>query len=156
MVILGVGIALFIGCGEDDNGNNNVEPPQLINYNVVDSCITGTIDSVDSIPAILDTTIEVTVDGCTIHTTRIARFNCCMDSATIELSSSGERITVIETDHAIFSCKCICGFETSFDIIVHEARDYILGIYRAYDWDGAYCSETTLVWMDTVSVTDCP
>lgn len=125
--------------------DDTIASARLLSSDPGDSCFSLHYEMTES----LDSTLDITTEGCVIHVTHLPRFNCCLDSINLSFSSSGDSLVVEEKEYVSVPCRCICTVKVDFDIRVPGDGDYILSIYEE-EFDG-----DTTETVDTVTVEDC-
>ncbi|MBN2543586.1 hypothetical protein JXI42_12040 [bacterium] len=147
--------ALFIlSCEKLDDKDPLEMPgvPVLDSYSYGDSCIPGT--EVRAKETEDDTLVEVSVDGYMIKVEHQRMFNCAKDSITVEFSFSGDTLTLLEVEHTSNPVRCDCLFDVESNIEVQENGDYAVKLWVVPA--NCFPPETTLVWEDVVTVSECP
>ncbi len=111
-----------------------------------DTCAAGAKRSAE------EDSVEIELVGKEIRLFHMGTFNCCMDSARLELDQSGQVLTLLEVEYTSQPCRCICPFKIAADIPVDTPGDYTLRIEQTSALWGE--SDTTLSWEGVVSIPD--
>ena len=69
-----------------------------------------------------------------------ALFNCCMDSVSLGMETSGNVVRIVETENTGQPCKCICEYMVYGEILNLEPGTYTLEICHSMDSDEIICS----------------
>ena len=69
-----------------------------------------------------------------------ALFNCCMDSVSLGMETSGNVVRIVETENTGQPCKCICEYMVYGEILNLEPGTYTLEICPSMDSDEIFCS----------------
>ncbi|HUU29416.1 MAG TPA: DUF3160 domain-containing protein [archaeon] len=86
--------------------------------------------------------LKLELDGNILSFTHsAATYNCCMDSLTLSIGLIGDNlIRVIETEHTLEPCRCICDYTVFGEITNLGPGNYRIEVVSANDTTGALCS----------------
>jgi hypothetical protein len=151
-LILSASLLLF-GCSSNSSAPSGgtptgSEPACLSAYTVGDTCAAGAKRSAEK------DSVGIEVVGKEIRLYHLGSFNCCMDSARLELAHSGQVLNLLEVEYTSQPCRCTCSFKITADIPVESPGEYTLRIEQTNALWGE--SDTTLSWEGAVTIPGSP
>jgi len=112
-------------------------------------CLPGIHDDIGDDPYSCpgDDTIELTVDGSTLHVVhRNATYNCCPDDIIVSLSVEGNVLTLTEEEILTAPCDCVCCYEVQATVADLSSGAYTVRFcWYDYETEQATCYEEGIV-----------
>lgn len=101
-------------------------------------CLEGTTDLSSSNRT--ETLTAVVEQGTVLFSHAGARFNCCMDSVSLEIVNHGSVLRIVETPHTAEPCRCECGFLVQGEVLGLSSGNYRLEVASTTGADVEWCA----------------
>jgi hypothetical protein len=95
---------------------------------------------------------SVKVEGAYVHFEHTITANCCPEDITLEMTATGNLITITEVELLNIPCPCICDYPARATLGPFDSGTYYVGLYRLTRISGQDPSPPSLVGKATITI----